>query len=366
MSSCSLNSDDNLTVVMKKPFTFALTTAIMFSVVGGLLSSCGSGSSIAQSNPQPAKESTLALLFIKRDNLTQQYRSEIFPIARYSKGRYQDASLNLTLEMREDANEAAIVKAKANVARSLLKPNQTFTAYNAQTKLGNFKVERLGVGQFACSAYLVGRSNSTQPNLQSVYNAIPRDQESTNSGYMFGKKFDETQRWVLAGQNVTPATTPRATDLNRYPRDITAAATSMLNQNPEARKLTGRVVVENFQVYDLDRDGKPEVFAQVRKGQDPKTIPPSRGGQGAITTVYATLWLNYRTDKPNVIANEVIPYTYPVSRIPYNVLGVMDINGDGIAEAIVRNNGYESTSFRILEYKDNQLRSVFSGAEYGC
>ncbi|MBW4470515.1 MAG: hypothetical protein KME45_08925 [Stenomitos rutilans HA7619-LM2] len=40
--------------------------------------------------------------------------------------------------------------------------------------------------------------------------------------------------------------------------------------------------------------------------------------------------------------------------------------GDGVQEAIVQCKAYESTSFEIYAYKNNQLNRVFQGAGYGC
>lgn len=355
---------------MNKPFSFAFTAVIALLSAVGILSSC-TNNPIAQSNSQSdqgkpketLKENTIALLFVKRNNLNQQYRAEVFPIAKYSNSRYQDASLDVTPQIRQDSDEAAIVK--ANAAKTSLQPNQTFTAFNQASKLGEFTVNRLGVGQFACSSLLIGHSEKNQADLIAAYNAIPRDRESNLQGFLNGKDIDERWRWALAAQTVTLSPVPRSSDLNRYPRDMTAAATTILAQNAEAQKVQGQTVIEEIQVYDLDRDGNAEVFATVRKGRDPKTMRPDEVGT-KILTAYATVWLSYKTNTPTVISSEVIPYTYPVSRSPYNVMGTMDVNGDRIDEVIIRNNGYENTTFSIYEFKNNTLNSVFTGAGYGC
>lgn len=353
----------DLTLVMNKPFSFTFTTAVVTMSAISILSSCAIGSSIAQSNSQSAKDNTIALLFVKRNNLNQQYHAELFPIAKYSNGRYQDASLDVTPQIQENSTEAAIVK--ANATKSSLQPNQTFTAFTPGSKLGEFTVNRLGVGQYACSSLLIGSSEKSQADFVAAYNAIPRDREGKFVGFMNGKDFDETSRWSLAAQTATLPAVPQSFDRNRYSRDISRAANTILARNAEARKVQGRTVIEEIQVYDLDRDGKPEVFATVRKGRDPKTIQPREVGTN-IPIAYVTLWLSYKTNTPTVIFSEVIPYTHPVSRIPSNVIGTIDVNSDRIDEVIIKNNGYESTTFSIYELKGNQLKSVFTGAGYGC
>jgi hypothetical protein len=52
-------------------------------------------------------------------------------------------------------------------------------------------------------------------------------------------------------------------------------------------------------------------------------------------------------------------------RLISNLVGTIDLNGDGTDEVILQNNSYESTSFSIYEYKSDRLTEVFSGAGFG-
>lgn len=349
---------------MNRPLTFVLTAAMLISAVsflpGCTVSIAASG---AQSRPKPVQENTVGLLLIRRNNLNQQYRAEVFPIAVYKNGRYQNASVDLTLQVRQNPTEANIVK--ANAAKSPLKPRQSFTGYDAQRKPIALTVNQLGVGQFACSSLLVGRAIAEQP-LKTAFDTISTENTGGLSGYFNRKEVDETWRSTLAVQNPTSAPSPQLPASSRYSQDALNATNTIFQQNSASRNVVGSSTIETIQAVDLDRDGKPEVFATVRKGRDPRTTPPSGSGQPSVRTAYATVWLTYQTNAPKVISSDVVLYNVAESRQPTSFVGTIDVDGDGIDEVIVRNNGYESSTYRIYEYKNNQLRSVFSGAGYGC
>lgn len=348
----------------------------LFSLVGAsvALASCAVVNSLpspisAQSPaPKPVRENLIGLFLVKRNNLNQQYRGEIYPIARYSNGRYSDASLDVTLEMRQDSQEADIVK--RNAAKSVLKTNPTFTVNLQSSQLGQFSVDRLGVGQFACSSLLIGRGKFVgQSNLQTVFNQLPRDRERSFGGYINRQEFDETWRSTIAAQTTTPAAASvrlDQTQLEQYRKDLLRIGTAEIAKNPQAKSMQGSVTLVDVQVFDLDRDGKPEVFGKLRKVPSKPGTPPS--DRPSVTSIYANLWLSYSTPQPKLLSTQVVPYYVPggeTGRI-YEIIGTIDANGDGKQEVLIQNNGYEAISFSLYELQGSQLKSVFTGAGYGC
>jgi hypothetical protein len=139
-----------------------------------------------------------------------------------------------------------------------------------------------------------------------------------------------------------------------------------IEQSPQAAKITGETIVEQTTLYDLNHDGQPEVFATVRKGRDPKSKPVVQTDEPKDLTAYVNVWLSYQNNQPIVLSSKVVSYIPRFAKRPYDVLDTVDIDGNGIEEAIVRNNGYESFSYGIYELKNNQLQSVFNGAGHGC
>lgn len=314
------------------------------------------------------QDNLIALFVVKRDNLNQQYRGEIYPIAQYKNGRYSDASVDVTLEMRQNAKEADIVK--RNAARSVLNSNPTFTAVNPQgNALSKFSVDRLGVGQFACSSLLIGRGKLLgQSNIQTMFNQLPRDRERQLSGFFNGQKFEETWRSTLAAQSVPSTVTPaRLTPAHReqYRKDLIQIGTREIAKNPQAKSLQGSIALINVQVFDLDRDGKPEVYGKLRKAP---ARPVTSSNRSTVQSIYANVWLSYTAPQPKILASQVVPYFVPSGEVSraYEVLGTIDANGDGKQEVLIQNNGYEAINFSLYELQGNQLKSVFTGAGYGC
>lgn len=338
-----------------------------------VLSGCAALNTVAQNTvaqtPKPAKNNLIGLFIVKRDNLNQQYRGEIFPIARYSNGRYTDASVDVTIQVRQDSKEAEIVK--RNAANSVLNTKPTLNAINPQGgSLGKFSIDRLGVGRFACSSVLIGRSKFTgQSSIQATFNQLPKSSERRSSGAINGREFDETWRSTIATQ-LAPTAFPEAFGVTRPQfeqarKDLLQIGASEIAKIPEAKSVSGSVQLIDVQVFDLDRDGKPEVYGRLRKAPSTPVKPPA--DRAVVTSIYANIWLGYAAPQAKVLSTQVVPYYVPsdASRA-YEVLGTVDANGDGKQEVLIQNNGYEAITFSIHELQGNQLKSVFTGAGYGC
>ncbi|MGG6266685.1 hypothetical protein ACQ4M3_10550 [Leptolyngbya sp. AN03gr2] len=340
-----------------------------------ILSSCAALNTVAQNTvaqtpaAKPAKNNLIGLFIVKRDNLKQQYRGEIFPIARYNNGRYTDASVDVTLDMRQNANEAEIVK--RNAAKSVLNTKPTFNALNSQGgSIGKFSVDRLGIGQFACSSVLIGRGKLTgQPSVQAAFNQLPTLSERQLRGVSNGREFDETWRSTIATQ-LTPTAAPAlkvtTPQFDQYRKDLLRIGTSEIAKIKEAQAVQGSVELIDAQVFDLDRDGKHEVYGKLRKAPATPVKPPV--DRAIVTSIYANVWLGYAAPQAKVLSTQVVPYYVPSGEVAraYQVLGTIDANGDGKQEVLIQNNGYESITFSIHELQNNQLKPVFTGAGYGC
>lgn len=311
----------------------------------------------------------IGLSLVKKDNLTNEYRGEIYPIALLINGRYVDVSTDVTTSVRDDLSEEVLLKNFSN--QSLLSAVQNFTVLNQGEKLGEFQVQKLGVSQFACSTKVTGQGDfSTEQPLEAVFNSLPEDQAGGFSGSIGNKEFDESWRWTIALSQYSPAktaiATPDATTEAKYRQDLTNTANTLFAQDPQLQNVAGEIAVEKISVVDLNQDGQPEVYGLVRKGIDPKNQSSEISRDAGVVGAYANVWLAYSNQQPQALASQVTPYSAIAARPAYDLITTVDINGDGIQEAIVKNTGYESTSFGIYEYQGNQLKQVFSGAGYGC
>lgn len=323
---------------------------------------------------QAERTNLLALFLVKRDNLKQEYRGEIYPIAFYIDGEYVDVSDDVTLFLRNNFSSEQLIKNRRQ--QSFLNAIENYTIINKGRQVGNFEVQQLAVSQFACSSLLVGQGQyENNQSLADIYNAIAfgiasltaPERSGGTSGFINGQKVDESWRSSIALHHYYPISAqkpnPTPAELERYERDLLAAAEFAISESPNIQnsKVSSTIAIDKISVRDLDGDGSPEVFGQVRKGASPK----------AATTVYATVWLTYKNGQPEAIASRVKSYSVepPVeaSNSPvYNLIDTVDVNGDGVEEVIVQNNGYEATSYGIYEYENNRLKQAFDGAGYGC
>lgn len=312
----------------------------------------------------PAPDNVLGLFLVKKDLITQQWRGEIYPIAQLKDGKYIDASVNVTGTALEDAKESEIVQ--LNAAKSILNQPRTFTAVNSNGKpLVQFSSKTIGVGQFACDSYLIGRGQASGTNLATLFAQISGSPQGFE-GVLNGKQIKETWKTTIALQNPTeikqiPVSTA---DLAKYRAAVIKIGTAEIDKTKEGKLFKGNAVIEELRTIDLDGDGKVEVYAKLRKGTN--TLPRS-ANRPTVRAVYANIWLKYNT-QPQLISKQVVPQFSPASDSgrEYTVLQAIDLDRDGKNEVLIRNNGYEGVDFSLYQLQGNQLKSVFTGAGYGC
>jgi hypothetical protein len=341
---------------------------LTFAALCGTLTACEfpfaeSASSQADNLVGKQGVNLVALFLVKKDNLRNQFRGEIYPIALSLNGNYVDVSNDVTREVRENFQEDRLLEIMRQ--HSFLSAVKDFAVMDRSQKLGDFRVNKLALSQFACSSMITGQGDfSGETPLPQLYNQIPTHQSGGFKGSIGNKEFDESWRWTIATSRyrADKATAPKATqqDTARYQQDLINSAKTLMAQSPEMQKqqVNGAEVLEQLSVQDLNQDGNPEVFGVVRKG-DPKNLDRNNA------IAYANLWLDYSNGQPRVLTSELQTNQFS-AKPPYTLVDTLDINGNGIHEVIVRNNGYEGVSFSILEYDNNQLKVVFSGAGYGC
>ncbi len=321
--------------------------------------------------PKPVEDNVIGLFLVKKDQINQQYRGELYPIAQYKNGKYLDASVNVTLEVREDSSESAIVK--RNLAKSILNQPKTFAVLDTQGKtITQFAAKKAGVGQFACESFLVGRGEVLDnTKLPSLFDQLPKARSQGMSGFINGKQVDEVWKWTISSQRpVAPArlVSVSPAQLKQYRADLERIGTAEINQTKEAKAFSGTAILDDFQVVDLDGDGKHEVYAKLHKGVARGTPIQGNVDRSTVRSVYANVWLSYQNDQPKLISKQVFPQFVPASNAgrEYDVLQLIDTDSDGQSEVLVRNNGYEGVSFSIYKLQNNQLKPVFTGAGYGC
>jgi len=317
-----------------------------------------------------SRSNLIGLLFVKKDNLNNEFRGELYPIALLLNDHYLEVSNDVTQDVRNRGSFDLILQ--INDQRIVINAIKDFTIISNHQKLGEFQVEKPVVSQFACSSVITGQGNlQGQSSLPTIFEQLP--QSGGFTGSIARQKFDETWRSAIAisqAPTLAKLPAPSEADLARYRQAALtfgkAAISAKRNSEGTAKvanagKVTGEALVESIQVVDLDQDGSPEIFGKVRQGSPANTtqLPNPIG--------FAAVWFSYRAGQPQLLETTQASVSLSGSqRFPYELLETIDINGDGIQEAIVKRTGYESTSFEIYEYKNNRLDRVFQGAGYGC
>lgn len=320
--------------------------------------------------PQQTKPQSnlISLIQVQKDNTNQQVKAQLYPIALYRNGNYVDISNNITEKVRKvlvSNNSDKYTLSENDRKKSFLNSSKKFTVVGESEKIGNVTVDNLEVGRLSCSYFIVGKTQNQQSLLE-TFNQISLDKSNDITRDINGNQVDGTYRNAIAIENYNPTSAkkpePTQADLNRYKQDLLTKAKTIISESPKAQNIevSPETVVEEVSVFDLDNDGNPEVFGKVRQGKQNKL------SQKPSPYIYANLWLNYSNAQQQVISSEVKPNSLGNKLFDYEIFTAVDVNGDGVQEIIVRDINYESITFNIYEYKDNQLKEVFNGFNYGC
>ncbi len=312
----------------------------------------------SRSPPDPQQPNLVALLFLRKDNLSNALKAEIYPIAFLLNDRYIDASIDVT---QRPGYPAAIEAAKQ---KSLLKSIKQFFVVQ-QGELETFEVDKITPGRFQCSEILTGTGQFDQESLSDIFDQISPQHQEKESGYVDGKEFNQTLRWVLATSthHPTSATPPTEQDQARYRRDLLAAHSSTSSNSTKDDSGPDKSELVALTIVDLNHDGSPEIFGKLRKSTP---TPTDLTGPAAQQTAYTGLWLTYKDQQPQLLVDFSAEPTEANRGDGIDLVGTADITGDGIEEVIMRISSYESQSFGIYEYQNNTLKKVFQGAGFGC
>ncbi|RAM47972.1 MAG: hypothetical protein C6Y22_30410 [Hapalosiphonaceae cyanobacterium JJU2] len=355
----------------------AIASVLLMSVIACSLSQqsttsgVSGGSEFSQTTaPQSLARETIssnlvALFLVKKDNLKNEFRGEVYPIALMLNDRYLEISNDVTGDIRNDASRDRIIQ--MNNQRIVFNAIKNFTVISDNQKLGEFQVEKPIVSQFACSSIITGQGSfQGQTSLQTVFAQIPQKRSGRFTGYVGNQRFNEIWRTAIAISQAPSLSKPPAAseaDLARYRQTVLTFGKAAIAQVSNGKPVPDEVVVESIRVVDLNQDGSPEIFGKVKQ----KNATNVNASQQLDPIGFATVWLTYKDGKPQLLETTQAAVSLLGSqRSPSDLLETIDINGDGIDEAIIKRTGYESTSFEIYEYKNNQLNRVFSGAGYGC
>jgi hypothetical protein len=71
--------------------------------------------------------------------------------------------------------------------------------------------------------------------------------------------------------------------------------------------------------------------------------------------VYLNLWLTYKGNKQYIISCQISEEREGSWGTGHDLVGTVDVNGDGIDEVIIRSSRWEVIDFEIYEYRKEEL-----------
>lgn len=321
-------------------------------------------SALQSSAKAPISSNLIALFLVRKDNLTQEFQAEVYPIALLLNNRYLEVSEDVTLDARNGVTSERLIQLKN--PRIVVNAIQNFTVVSNHQVLGEFQVEKPIVSQFACSSLITGQGNfQEQVPLPAIFERLPPEQSSRFQATIRNQSFDQTWRTAIAISQLNSMPERVAvpeTALAQYRQAAAAIGKAAIAQIAQGQSVAAEAAVDSLQVVDLDRDGAPELFAKVRQGKAAGTNASPQ------PTGFATVWLTYQNGQPQLLETmqAAVSLSGTQQSPSHNLLGTIDVNGDGVDEVITKRVDYEYTGFEIYEYRNNRLHRVFNGAGYGC
>ncbi|MGH7544532.1 MAG: hypothetical protein ACREK7_11405 [Gemmatimonadota bacterium] len=315
----------------------------------------------------------VAVLHLRREDLPHAIRGEIYPVARIVGGRYEDA---LVTGPNPLTGEPSLPAADPTGA---LDSAREFTVYDRGAAIGSFAVTDVGPAVYSCRGVMVGFGRLEIPQRYVRFGRFdPRVHSLAVSGQ--GVRYEYTLNYYLAlGRRVPQAgfradSTADRSATSRLRAAVWTAGIEALSEYGEGPWLPGArwedprwSLEEEFQVFDLDRDGRLEGVG-VMEAIVTDDGAPVDGGLGPSQYVAtAIVWTSDPGEgrpEPLLVlrhAREVRHWNFG-----YHLAEVMDLDGDGVAEPFYQVEAWEYYGFQIYALRDRRLHEVFSGAAYGC
>jgi hypothetical protein len=136
-----------------------------------------------------------------------------------------------------------------------------------------------------------------------------------------------------------------------YARDVLAVAATVLagvGQHPRLGPNLNQLHIQYLDVMDVYHDGQPEVFARVLGGDN-----------------LTVIWLAYVNGKARVLQAQTDRAAGGRDAGP-NFIDTADIDGDGVDEVVIREQGDNSAFFAIYRVTRQSVKLIFQGGNYGC
>ncbi len=291
-------------------------------------------------NENTSGQKLLSLVFVRTDNIKNTTESQVLIFGEYCNGKYS---------VIDDTNNS--VPSKRD---SVLQKNKNWTLYFQSNPLCSLTVTKIDSAQYDCTPLMVGISKEKIDTTK----LIERQHEyiQGSEGYSKGKEVNYSQTTFFA-TNEMEATT-----------QIMKTPTDSLLKNPALSGL-GTVLKRIYKSRDT------MVYLNLYKNVvTPFTINEEQyylstsDCSDTIKQMLASMLCIFKI-KNNTI--DTVATMYKGLAIDswgngYNIIDMEDIDGDGIPELIMLEEGYEDSAVVIINLKDLKFNIVFNRDLFGC
>jgi len=299
----------------------------------------------SNSNELNQNDTIISVLNVREDLINKAITNEILIFAKFSQGEFKVVS-------HWDNRRNTMISQR----KSILGNHKKFRVYRHGLALGEIAVSKVQLSPFDCEELIVGFSK------KNTIKDVSRHESNTSdisSGFNQFGKFEYKNTRFLAINSDSPSiknqqySKPLSNTISENTKKIIYdfVSKSLLRKNNQIN--LSNIQISTFQIYDLNHDNKAE-YLIVAKGENDTT---KESGVFVINIDGSTVipLLNEgMNNRPNSWGNG------------YELLGVLDIDGDTIPELIFETKGYESTGYDIFKLKKNKFIKVFSDVTYGC
>ena len=308
--------------------------------------------------PVDSTSTVFGLLYVRNDKIHNKTTLELYPVCKYSNGKYEEASI--APESTESHPEFVLCNTK------------DFKVFRKGTEIGNFSVSKIEVGGYYCSGIFVGSGSSTIPD--SVLKIRPSDNFTESSGFNEGVDFSyQMKRFVAINSNSKTIKTQNHSkpfniklSSNQH-EQLMNIARKVYQENKVDSQFLGHIEIKTSTSYDLQGNGTIEqlLITTVRVPDD--TIL-TEGDSTIIdsSTATAVIWATINKNEVTPILHEFDKERSDSWGEGFELVDVLDIDGDSVPEIILEGQGYEYNFCLIYKYANGKFELVFSGAGYGC
>lgn len=258
--------------------------------------------------------------------------AEVYPIAWYSGGQWQNASV----DPRVDPDR-----------RPSVREGDRFQIYRNGWQVGWFDVNRVAPKPYPGHNYLVGLGGWSLPRRLYPYRLVRGRNINylLNAVYTWGNdQYQNSVQPFLALNVERRSLASTQFSPGQLKRDVRPVIERQMGDLARPLRLNAPdLKLRYLNAYDLDNDRIPEAVSIF-------DLPDGRK-LTLIGTVHASAFIER--------------YRSVSSDVDWTPFDVLDVDGDGYKELIMAGRGYQYFAFQVLQRSHGKLVKVFEGAGFG-